>query len=924
MRAIRAWFARLGELVFRQRRDLELAAEMESHLQMHIADGVRSGLAPEEARRQAVLALGGIDQTKENYRDRRGFPALEALIQDVRFGLRMLCKNPGFTAVAVLTLSLGIGATTAIFTLAHAVLLSSLPVAKPSELYRVGDVENCCVQGGLGNDDNWSLFSYDQYKMFRDNTTGFVELSAFQAGTSMLGVRRANSSQPAKSMRSEFVSGNYFAMLGVGPYEGRIIGPNDDRKGAPAVAVISYRSWRETFGGDAAVVGGAFTINNQPFTVIGVAPPAFFGDRLTYLPDFWIPIADEQIIRGPHALIGFPQQEWLDLIGRIAPGVDPKQIGARMQVELQQWLLSPIAQLPSALRDLIPKQRLRLSPGGAGIQMLRNEYLSSLHLLIWISALVLAIACANVANLMLVRATTRKIQTSIQAALGAPLSRQIRQVLIESGLLALLGGFAGIGFAFAGIRLILHLAFQITSVAVAIRASPSLPVLAFTLAISLLTGILFGIAPAWITANTAPADVLRGVGPASRGRWAQKSLVVGQAGLSLVLLTAAWLLTQSFRHMRGQDFGFDTSYRYVMHFDPQMAGYKPAQMQPLFQKLHESLAAIPGVAQVGFSLYTPMEGDNWGEHVFIDGQAPPPPDSDETLTSWLRVSSSYFETMGTKIVQGRPFTEQDSATSLPVAVVNRTFARRFFKGDSALGKHFGFDIDLKKFGDFEIIGVTEDTKYRDPAKETPPMFFLPSTQSVTFDDPRGVAFDEESHVLNAVELSTFGRVPNLEADVRRALAEVNPDLAVIDFRSFENQVDNAFSRQTMITTLTSLFGLLALVLASVGIYGVTAYSVERRTNEIGVRMALGAERGDVLRLVLREGGKLALIGVAIGLVAAIGLTRLMRDLLYGVSPTDPLTFAGVAILLIAVALVACYIPARRAMQVDPAVALRHE
>jgi predicted permease len=280
--------------------------------------------------------------------------------------------------------------------------------------------------------------------------------------------------------------------------------------------------------------------------------------------------------------------------------------------------------------------------------------------------------------------------------------------------------------------------------------------------------------------------------------------------------------------------------------------------------------------------------------------------------------------MGTKIVQGRPFTEQDSATSLPVAVVNRTFARRFFKGDSALGKHFGFDVDLKKFGDFEIIGVTEDTKYRDPAKETPPMFFLPSTQSVTFDDPRGVAFDEESHVLNAVELSTFGRVPNLEADVRRALAEVNPDLAVIDFRSFENQVDNAFSRQTMITTLTSLFGLLALVLASVGIYGVTAYSVERRTNEIGVRMALGAERGDVLRLVLREGGKLALIGVAIGLVGAIGLTRLMRDLLYGVSPTDPLTFAGVATLLIAVALAACYIPARRATRVDPAVALRHE
>ena len=333
-------------------------------------------------------------------------------MKDIRYALRQFVNAPVFTATAVLTLALGIGATTAIFTLVHAVLLNSLPVAKPSELYRVGDVENCCVNGGL--QDDWALFSYDKYKTFRDNTPGFVEMAAFQAGHDLVGVRRGGRSQPAQSMRSEFVSGNYFAMFGIGPYAGRVIMTDDDRKGASPVAVISYRAWQQKFGADPAVVGGAFTFNGQPFTVVGIAPPAFFGDRLSDPAEFWIPIADERFIEGPVSLIDFPQQDWLDIIGRITPGADPKQIGANLQVELQQWLLSPIAQLQPGERDAVAKQTLRLSPGGGGVQALRDEYQSSLHLLMWISALVLAIACANVANLMLVRATTRKVQTSIQ------------------------------------------------------------------------------------------------------------------------------------------------------------------------------------------------------------------------------------------------------------------------------------------------------------------------------------------------------------------------------------------------------------------------------------------------------------------------------------------------------------------------------
>jgi predicted permease len=654
-------------------------------------------------------------------------------MKDVRYALRQFAAAPVFTATVVLTLALGIGATTAIYTLVHAVLLSSLPVAKPSELYRVGDVENCCVSSGL--QDDWSLFSYDKYKTFRDNTQGFLELAAFQAGGDLVGVRRSETSQPARSMRGEYVSGNYFSMFGIGPYSGRIITPDDDHKGAIPTAVLSYRAWQNDFGGDRSVVGSGVTMNGQPFTVVGIAPPDFFGDRLEAPAAFWIPIADEPLIDGASGILEFPQQDWLDVIGRIAPGANPKQIEAHMQVELQQWLLSPIAKLQPGEEFMVSKQTLRLSPGGAGVQMLRDEYQSGLHLLMWISALVLTVACANVASLMLVRATNRKLQTSIRAALGAPPSRQIRQVLTESLVLAALGGIAGIALAFAGTRNILRLAFQETYVA--IHASPSLPVLAFTFAVAMLTGILFGVAPAWITAKTAPADALRGAGRSTKqsGGWTQKSLVVAQAALSLVLLSSAGLLAQSLRNMHSQNFGFETPNRYILHVDPQMAGYKPTQLEALYRQIHESLSGIPGISQVSFSLYSPMEGDNWGETVFVEGQAPPPPDSDVNNASWVRVSAGYFETLGTKIIQGRSFSEQDSPSSERVAMVNQTFANKFFKEDNPIGKHFG-DLDMKHAGEFEIVGVTEDTQYRDPTRKIPPTFFLPATQRVVYDDPR--------------------------------------------------------------------------------------------------------------------------------------------------------------------------------------------
>jgi predicted permease len=843
------------------------------------------------------------------------------LRDDVRYALRQFAHAPGFTATAVLTLALGIGATTAIFTLVHAVLLKSLPVAKPSELYRVGDVENCCVNGGL--QDDWSLFSYDKYKTFRDGTSGFVELAAFQAGRSLIGVRRNGSNQPAESQPSEYVSGNYFSMFGIGAYAGRVLTPQDDRKGADPVAVMSYRTWQQKYGLDPSVIGASFTMNGQPFTVVGIAPPGFFGDRLERAPAFWLPLADELLISGSSSILDFPEQDWLDLIGRLTPVADVKNIEARMQVELQRWLLSPVSKLQPGEQAVVPKQVLHLSHGGAGVQMMRDEYQSGLSLLMGISAFVLMIACANVANLMLVRATTRKQQTSVRAALGAPRSRQVGQALTESTLLALLGGFAGVGLAFVGTQLILHLAFPKNNVA--IHAAPSLPVLAFTFAVALLTGILFGVAPAWMTARANPADALRGASR-STGQsvgWTQKSLVVAQAALSLVLLCAAGLLTQSLRNMQHQHFGFETTNRYISHVDPQMAGYKPAQLAAFYRQLHDALAAIPGVSRVSFSLYSPMEGDNWGETVYLEGQAPPPPDSDQNNASWVRVSGGYFETIGTKIVQGRSITDQDTATSQRVAVVNQAFAKKFFKDENPIGKHFG-NLEQRYAGSFEIVGVTEDTRYQRPTREIQPIFFLPAVQSVAYEDPRFVTFENRNHYLNAIELETLGNVPGLEPQVRRAFAQVNPDLAVIDFVSFAGQVEANFTQQAMIAKLTSLFGLLALVLASVGLYGVTAYSVERRTSEIGIRMALGADRLTVLKLVLRGAFLQVAIGLAIGIPATILGGRAMATQLFGVKPYDPNILLLTTAVLSFAALVAAVVPARRAATLDPMRALRTE
>ena len=846
------------------------------------------------------------------------------MIEDIRYAVRQFLKTPGFTITAILTLALGIGATTAIFTLIHAVLLKSLPVAKPSELIRIGDTENCCINGGM--QDDWSLFSTEQYRRFRDHTPGLSSLAAFQAARTQLGVRRAGSDHAAEPLSGEFVSGNAFETLGVNAWMGRMLRPSDDVKGQPLVAVMSYRTWQQKYGQDPSVVGASFFVNGQGVTLVGIAPPGFFGERLdTDPPSLWIPLNDSPpLVGGAFNVLDSPQLDWLNLFGRMEPGADQKKMEAQLQVELRQFLQDPVSKVDARNAGLIPKQTLHLSYGGGGVQQMQDGAKDGLHLLMWISAFVLLIACANLANLMLVRATARRTQTSVRAALGAPRGRLVRQALMECLVLAAMGGVAGLAVAYGGARMLLHLVAGKSYLP--ISAAPSLPVLAFAFGLSLVTGILFGTAPAWMTAHADPIEALRGANRSTkhRGMWTQKILVVMQAAVSLALLCAAGLLIRSLANLQNQHFGFETQNRYILHIDPQMAGYKAEQSDAFFRQLHDALAVIPGVKEVTYSLYTPMEGDNWGEDIWIEGQAPPAPGSGFNNASWDRVSAGYFDNIGTKIIAGRTITEQDTAGTRNVAVVNQTFAKKFFKNGNAIGQHFG-DEDPKYAGNFEVVGISEDTQYWEPNHKIRPMFFLPALQWAKYDDPAEVMFENVSHLeMSAIEIQTAGYVPNLEAQVRRVLSQINPDLTMVQFQTFGEQVRDRFNQQELLVQLTSVFGLLALALAAIGLYGVTAYAVAQRTSEIGIRMALGADRGGILQMVLRSAFLQAGIGLAIGMPAAIFGGRYMASLLYNVKTWDPVVLVTTTVILAIAAFLAAVIPAQRAASVEPMTALRVE
>ncbi|HEX4770251.1 MAG TPA: ABC transporter permease [Bryobacteraceae bacterium] len=851
---------------------------------------------------------------------------------DLRDALRQLRKSPGFTTTAIVTLALGIGATTAIFTLVHQVMLKSLPVTKPDELWRIGDKIRCCNWGGYtqGEDGDFSLFSWEAYKMFRTGTAEFIDLAALQAGNAPLGVRRAGARAQADTRNGEYVSGNFFRTLGVRPWVGRLMTDADDQEGASPVAVMSFRIWQDKYGSDPSVVGASYSINGHPFTVVGIAPPGFFGAKLSGwgMPDFWLPLTAELLIDGDTARLKRPNGNFLDLLGRVRPGVNPKSLEAKLRVEFHDWLASHVPDMEPGEKQLWRQQTLHLIPGAAGVEVMRDQYEKGLRLLLIASGCVLLVACANLANLMLARGLKDRAQTSVRVALGASRGRLIRKALVESVTLSILGGVLGIAVAYAGTRLILYLAFRIggPNNYVPIDATPSWPVLLFTFGVSVLTGIVFGIAPAWMTSRADPVEALRGANRSvgGGGTLAQKSLVVAQAAISLVLLSAAALLGQSLRNLEHQNFGFETQNRYIAWINPMLGNYKPEVLEPMFRQIDERLMHIPGVRMVAPALYAPMTGDNWGEAIRVEGRPEPRPKED-TGASWARVMPGFFETLGAKIVRGRSIQEQDTAASRHIAVINEAFAKRFFKGQNPVGQHFGIDR-IKYSSTYEIVGVVRDMRYqawdyKDPIR---PMFWVPEAQTVQYDDPPFRSGEIWSHYLYNIVILAPGNPPAMEEHVRKALASVDPHLVLYGVDPYPRVVSADFQQENMIAKLTMLFGLLGLVLSAVGLYGVMAYMVEQRTSEIGLRMALGADRRGVVRMVLRGAFLQVFVGLAIGIPAAIGAGRLMTDQLFGVAPWDPMMLAIATVLLCIAALLASLIPASRAASVEPMLALRNE
>ena len=851
---------------------------------------------------------------------------------DLREALRQLRKAPGVSVTAVITLALGIGATTSIFTLVHQVMLKSLPVTKPEELWRIGDKVRCCNWGGYtqDRDGDFSLFSWEAYRNFRAHTPEFTDLAALQAGNAPIAVRRAGSRAPADTRNAEFVSGNFFRTFGVQPWIGRLLTDADDREGAPPVAVMSYRIWRDKYGSDLSVAGAAYEINGHAFTVIGVEAPGFYGAKLAGwgMPDFWIPVTTVPVIDASPARLKQASANFLDLIGRVRPGMNANQLEAKLKVELHDWLASHVPDMDPGEKQLWTQQTLRLVPGGAGVAAMRDQYEDGLKLLLMAAGSVLLLACANLANLMLARGLKERAQTSLRVALGASRGRLVRKVLAESTLLALIGGILGVGVAFAGTKLMVHLAFQTGGREnyVPLDAAPSWPVLLFALGVSVLTGVAFGIVPAWMASQTGPADALRGAGRSvGAGRsWAQKSLVIAQVAVSLVLLSAAALLSRSLRNLEHQDFGFETRGRYIAWINPQLGQYKPELMEPMFRQIDERLLQIPGMRMVAPALYAPMTGDSWNSGIHVEGR-PEPGAREDIGSGWARVMPGFFETIGAKILLGRPITDADTAATRKVAVINQAFARRFFKGQNPIGQHFGVGR-IKYAGTFEVIGVTNDIRYMTGNYKNPvrPMFWVPEAQTVVYDDPGAQSGEAWSHYLYNIVLWAPANVPGLENRVHEALAGVDRNLVLYGVDPYTKVLDGDFQQQNMIATLTGLFGVLGLVLAAVGLYGVLAYMVERRTSEIGVRMALGADRGRVIGMVLGTACGQAGVGLAIGIPAAVGATKLMTAQLFGVGAGDPLMLALATLLLSFAALTASAIPAWRAAGVEPMTALRTE
>jgi predicted permease len=833
---------------------------------------------------------------------------MDSLLKDIRYGIRGLAKRPGFTIVIVLTLALGIGANTAIFTLVNAVLLKNLPVGKPEELVLFGDATGEGTSRGDPPTGEWDLYSYDAYKYIRAHNDAFQDICAFRSGESRLSVSPAGSPNVHRA-QGHLVTGNYFSLLGVQTILGRPLTPDDDQLNAPPAAVISYRYWKEQLGSDSAIVGKSMSINGVNFTVVGVTPEQFFGERVRKAPDFWVPLSFQPQIEMRKSSLEAKDTYWLTLMGRIKPGVSIQQAQTTSTLALKQFLTEQGGSQPNEdMQRAIQGSTAQLIPGGQGISNLRFNYSRPLQTLMGIVAMVLLIACANVGSLFLSRAAARKAEMSLRLALGASRFRIVRQLLIESLLLALAGGVGGVILAQWGVKLIVGMVTKETP----LETQPDLLVLGFTAAVAILSGLIFGLLPAIRASRTDLAGAMKEKSRSGFGRWhlgLSSLLVVTQVCLSMVLLTGAGLFGRSLLKLQQEDVGFSHARVLLADVDPRLAGYKPAELSPLYERLLARLKAVPGVDSVSLSSYSPMSGTRSSSNITVQGYEPRPHEND--VVAQVMVGPDFARTLGVPLLQGREVNERDNAAGRKVAVVNQAFVDHYFKKQSPLGHVFCFGDEFKQEESIEIVGVIGNIKSADA--RTDPLETL-YTSIFQDDEPYSASFEVRSN----------GDPSRLGPVVRTAIAEVDPRLPILNVTTLSEQVNDTLKQDRMIAKLVSFFGLLALLLACIGLYAVMAHGVVRRTNEIGIRMALGAQRTNIVWLILRDTMILVLIGLAIGFPLALGSATLISKQLFGLKPADPLTLILAASLLTVVAMLAGYFPARRASRVNPLIALRYE
>jgi predicted permease len=903
-----AWASRIRGLLARRGVDRDFEQELDAHLALLMDENVRRGMTLEEARRAAHVRLGGVAQLRETHRELQGLPRLETLGRDIRYGLRMLRNSPGFTAVAVLTLALGIGANTAVFSVINAVMLRMLPVHDPERLVQVAFQGKHSSQSFVGES-----FPYPVFEQLRQRNQVFSDVAAFTYWTSFdAHLEGPSPSAGNESIKAQVVTVNFFSLLGVNAVIGRTFAPDEDNgAGAHPVAVISYALWTRLFARDPGALGRKIVIGDLPLTIVGVAPAHFSGVNPGRVCDLWIPVSMQPKLE-PGGWLTDAGTNWLTLMARLKPGVSVEQARAGLDVIYQQiQRQQDFSDWSDQDRRDFFTHRIVLEPAARGTDYLRQQFKQPLFLLMAMVGLVLLIACANTANLLLARASARQPEISVRLALGAGPGRLRRQLLTESVLLSFMGAALGVLFAYWGSPLLVILMSQAQN-EVRLDVHPDARVLVFTAAVALLTGILFGLVPALRATRIGANPSLRNVTMSRGGRRLGGALVAAQVGLSLVMVIGAGLLVRTFHNLESLDPGFDRHHILLFGFDPTKAGYKDARAAQLREQVLEQVRRIPGVRAASFSFLTPICGGGWDNVArSVEGYTPSPgEDMDIDMNA---IGPGFFATLGTPMLRGRDFGPQDHADSPWVALINETMARRFFGNRSPIGKHFTLGPWSGKQG-IEIIGVVGDAKYLSLRETTPPTAYLYVPQLPAALSPGGMAFEVNSVV------PPLSLVPQL----RSVIAKVDSQLTATDIKTLEEQVDQSLYQEKMMSALSSFFGVLALVLACVGLYGVISYGVARRTNEIGIRMALGAERGGILRMVLREALILSVVGIAVGLPAAWIATRSIASLLYGLKTSDPLTIGVATLVMASVALLAGFLPARRATKVDPMVALRYE